>query len=221
MSPAFSRRLSSFHYFAVTGSAQGFSLFAHVGECPVRSARSRTAGSKSSNQFALHHWCGGSACFPYPHQHSMFWFGFYVCYFPPQEIRAPGQHERWAVARGGSHFTAGRGLCAGEPGYCHVSFARAAASLLAVELATAAVLGNQSHGGSSVRLFPVDFSLELQVPCLVCEPSTFLGLARKLPHLSGVWTLVELTGAGWHFAVLVNLLRWHRVRTGNVETDLS
>lgn len=146
----------------------------------------------------------------------MFWFGFYVCYFPPQEIRAPGRHEHWAVAHGGSHFTAGRGLCAGERGYCHVSVARAAASLLAVELDTAAVLGNQSHGGSSVRLFPVAFSLELQVPHLVCEPSAFLGLARKLPHLSSVWTLVELIGAGWQFAVLVTLLPWHRVRTGNM-----
>lgn len=146
----------------------------------------------------------------------MFWFGFYVCYFPPQEIRAPGQHEHWAVARGGSHFTAGRGLCAGERGYCHVSVARAAASLLAVELDTAAVLGNQSHGGSSVRLFPVAFSVELQVPHLVCEPSASLGLARKLPHLSSVWTLVELIGAGWQFAVLVTLLPWHRVRTGNM-----
>lgn len=130
--------------------------------------RAEAAGSMCAHQCALQHLCGGSACFPHRHQHSVCLVWVYLCYSPPPTPRKlvlleSSNHEQ---RREGPRTPGTLASLHGCSGFVrsHV-LGRGAAALscgfpLAMELNMATVLGTRGWG-SSLRSSLKDFSLAL------------------------------------------------------------
>lgn len=125
----------------------------------------------------LHSTAGAGTClFPLPSPAQHVCFGFYFCCFSPRKVALLASSRNEQRRKGSRTALTLDSTHVGRTDSCRVALA-----LPAVELDRATGLGDPRCGGSSVRLFLVDFSLELHVPHLVCEPAASLGLTQKLP----------------------------------------